>query len=78
MLMCQAFPASILGAMLAVRGLELALVARDQTARSDAFAMLVTTGACLGLNNIALGFGLGWGLALLLRLWPFKGEDAGE
>jgi MFS superfamily sulfate permease-like transporter len=66
MALCQVFPAGVLGVMLAVSGIELALVARDQTARIDAYAMLLTTGACLGLNNIALGFALGivlsWGM----------------
>lgn len=68
MAMCGAFPASVLGVMLAFSGMELALVSRDQTSRADAFAMLLTAGACLGLNNVALGFGLGLVLALGQRL----------
>ena len=68
MALCQVFPAGVLGVMLAVSGLELALVTRDQTARTDAYTMLLTAGVCLGLNNIALGFVLGivlsWGLSL--------------
>ncbi|MBI5478652.1 MAG: sulfate transporter [Deltaproteobacteria bacterium] len=75
MTLCRAFPASILGVMLAFSGMELALVTRDQTSRTDAFAMLMTAAACLGLNNIALGFVLGWGLTLCLRLRPFRVED---
>jgi MFS superfamily sulfate permease-like transporter len=66
MALCQTFPASVLGVMLAVSGIELALVTRDQTARADAYAMLLTAGVCLGLNSIALGFVLGivlsWGM----------------
>jgi MFS superfamily sulfate permease-like transporter len=75
MSLCRAFPASILGAMLAFSGLELALVTRDQDKRSDAFVMLLTAGACLGLN-IALGFAIGLGLALCLRLRPFRVEES--
>jgi MFS superfamily sulfate permease-like transporter len=71
MALCKAFPASILGVMLSVSGLELALVARDQTARMDAFIMFLTAGASLALNNVAFGFVLGLTLALLLRLSPF-------
>lgn len=74
MTLCGAFPASVLGVMLAFSGLELALVTRDQTSRTDAFAMLVTAGACLGLNNIALGFVLGLVLTWFLRLGPFRVE----
>ena len=75
MALCQAFPASILGVMLAFSGLELALVARDQTARADAFTMILTAGACLGLNNIALGFGIGLALSWGLRLGSFRVEE---
>jgi len=39
MSLCQAFPASVLGVLLAFAGMELALVCRDQTSRTDAFAM---------------------------------------
>jgi len=63
---CRAFPESILGVMLVVSGMELALVARDQTHESDALAVVLTAGVCLGLRNTALGFLLGlafsWGL----------------
>ncbi len=67
MAICQAFPASILGVMLALSGLELALVTRDQTSRPDATAMLLTAGTALALNNIALGFAIGLLVALGLR-----------
>lgn len=76
MSLCRAFPASILGAMLAFSGLELALVTRDQHQRSDAFVMLLTAGTCLGLNSIALGFAIGLGLALCLRLRAFRVEES--
>ena len=72
MSLCQAFPASVLGVMLAFSGLELALVTRDQTRRADAFTMLLTAGACLGLNHIALGFALGLGMSWCLRLTRFE------
>jgi MFS superfamily sulfate permease-like transporter len=75
MALCQAFPASVLGVMLAFSGLELALVARDQTRRIDALPMLLTAGACLGLNNIALGFALGLGLTWMLRAARFPAEE---
>jgi MFS superfamily sulfate permease-like transporter len=68
MALCRAFPASVLGVMLGFSGLELALVTRDQTDRASASTMLLTAGACLGLNNVALGFAIGLALALLLRL----------
>lgn len=72
MTLCRAFPASVLGVMLAFSGMELALVTRDQTERTDAFIMFLTAGTCLGLDHIALGFGLGFVLAWCLRLFQFK------
>lgn len=66
--LCRAFPASVLGVMLGASGLELALAARDQNDRASAATMLLTAGACLGLNDVALGFAIGLGLALLLRV----------
>jgi MFS superfamily sulfate permease-like transporter len=66
--LCAAFPASLLGVMLAFSGLELALVARDQSRRRDAFVMLATAGAGLALKNIALGFAIGLGTVVVLRL----------
>jgi MFS superfamily sulfate permease-like transporter len=77
MALCQAFPASVLGVMLAFAGMELALVCRDQTSRTDAFAMLLTAAACMGLNNIALGFLLGLSMAWCLRLGLFRVEESG-
>lgn len=74
MALCGAFPASVLGVMLAFSGIELALVARDQTSRADAFAMLLTAGICLGLNNVALGFAVGTVLTLGQRLLPKADE----
>ena len=68
--LCHSFPASILGVMLAFSGIELALVTRDQTDRASAFTMLLTGGACLALSNVGLGFLIGLGLALCLRLGP--------
>jgi MFS superfamily sulfate permease-like transporter len=67
MALCRAFPASILGVMLAFSGLELAVVTRDQTERSAALVMWVTAGACLGLDHVALGFLLGLVLALAVQ-----------
>jgi len=76
MALCLEFPASILGVMLAFSGMELALVCRDQTSRTDAFAMLITAAACMGLGNIALGFVLGVAMAWLLRLGLFRVEQS--
>ena len=78
MTLCQAFPASVLGVLLAFAGMELALVCRDQTRRTDAFAMLLTAAACMGLNNIALGFVLGLVMAWCLRLGLFRVENPDE
>jgi MFS superfamily sulfate permease-like transporter len=75
MALCAAFPESILGVMLAFSGMELALVCRDQTRRTDAFTMLLTAAACMGLKNIALGFLLGWAMAWCLRLGLFRVEE---
>jgi hypothetical protein len=65
--LCQAFPSGILGVMLAFSGVELALVARDQTRRSDALVALVTAGVSLALNNVAIGFVVGLLVGLSLR-----------
>jgi MFS superfamily sulfate permease-like transporter len=70
--LCRAFPASLLGVMLSFSGIELALVTRDQADRTSAFTMLLTAGACLALNNVAIGFAIGFALSLLLRLPPFR------
>jgi MFS superfamily sulfate permease-like transporter len=78
MALCEALPASVLGVLLAFAGMELALVCRDQTSRTDAFAMLLTTAACMGLNSIAWGFLLGLTMAWCLRLGVFQVEDRGE
>ena len=75
MALCQQFPASVLGVMLAFSGMELALVCRDQVRRTAAFIMLLTAAACLGLNNIALGFVLGLAMAWCLQLNLFRVED---
>jgi MFS superfamily sulfate permease-like transporter len=75
MTLCRAFPASVLGAMLGFSGIELALVTRDQTDRTSSFVMLATAGACLGLGDIALGFGVGLALALLLGWRDFGLDD---
>lgn len=75
MVLCKAFPASVLGVMLGFSGMELALITRDQTDRTAAFTMLLTAGVCLGLNNIALGFVIGLVLTLLLQLRHFNVES---
>jgi MFS superfamily sulfate permease-like transporter len=76
MALCKAFPASLLGVMLAFSGMELALVTRDQTRRPDAFAMILTAGACLALNSVAMGFVLGFLMVQVLRLPLFRVDEA--
>lgn len=75
MTLCHVFPSSLLGVMLGFSGMELALVARDQTKKTDAFSMLLTAAACLALNNIALGFVLGLGMTWCIRLPLFRVEE---
>jgi hypothetical protein len=58
----QHFPAPLLGAMLAVAGLELAAAARSEAAQQRGFGfMLLTAAAILALGNTALGVLLGLG-----------------
>ncbi len=73
--LCAAFPASVLGVMLVVSGIELGMVARDHVRGRDAVAMLLTAGLCLGLNNIAAGFAIGLVAAWLMSL---RREQAAE
>jgi MFS superfamily sulfate permease-like transporter len=77
----HAFPKSVLGVLLLFSGLELALVCRDQKTRVDFFVMLITTGACMAVNT-AVGFVIGWLMAVLLvrsvfRLEPPPRNDVG-
>lgn len=69
----QAFPKSVLGVLLLFSGLELALVCRDQKTRVDYFVMLMTAGACLAVNT-AVGFVVGWLIAVLLIWGVFRIE----
>lgn len=69
------YPSSVLGVLLAVSGLELALVARDQTERTPATVMYATAAAILALGNTATGFTIGWILALILRVNRQSGID---
>jgi MFS superfamily sulfate permease-like transporter len=64
------YPNSILGVLLGISGLELSLVATDQTERGPATVMLATAAAVLALNSTATGFAIGWALALLLNRLP--------
>ncbi len=63
------YPASILGVLLTISGLELALAATDQTERAAATVMLATAAGVLALGNTATGFAIGWILALLIGWW---------
>ncbi len=62
----HSYPKSVLGVLLAVSGLELTLVARDQTARTPATVMYSTAAAILALGSTATGFMFGWALALVV------------
>lgn len=72
--LCRAFPASILGVMLGFSGIELALVARDQSKRSAAFVMIATAGVSLATNDVAAGFAVGLACAWALRWTPLGGD----
>jgi len=63
------YPNSILGVLLSISGLELALVATDQTDRAAVTIMLGTAAGVLALGSTATGFAIGWVLALLIG-WP--------
>ena len=65
--LCKVYPASILGTMLAVSGLELAVVAQRSFTRTEATAMLVTAGVGLALNSPSLGLLAGWLMWLCQR-----------
>jgi MFS superfamily sulfate permease-like transporter len=70
------YPGSILGVLLGISGLELALVAMDQTERTAVTIMLGTAASILALDNTATGFALGWVLALLIG-WT-RAEERGR
>jgi MFS superfamily sulfate permease-like transporter len=69
----QHYPQSVLGVLLLFSGLELALVCRDQHTRVNFFVMLITAGACMAVNT-AVGFVVGWTMAMLLIWGVFKLE----
>jgi len=60
------YPESILGVLLSISGLELALMATDQTERVAVTIMLGTAAGILALSSTATGFAMGWILALLV------------
>jgi hypothetical protein len=77
LLWLQHYPGSVLGVLLVFSGLELAMVARDQTGREKFFVMLLTAGLCLGLNT-AVGFLIGWAVAVLIDRGRIRLEPAGH
>jgi MFS superfamily sulfate permease-like transporter len=60
------YPNSILGVLLGISGLELAVVAMDQTGRRAVTIVLGTAAGILAVGSTATGFALGWVLALLI------------
>eukprot|EP00898_Chlorokybus_atmophyticus_P002796 jgi/Chlat1/3517/Chrsp23S03708 len=55
----QLFPATFLGVLLAISGVELASTCRDQQTVRDVSVMLFTAGAALAFKNTAGGFAVG-------------------
>jgi MFS superfamily sulfate permease-like transporter len=72
--LCRVYPMSVLGVLLVFSGMELAVVCRDQSEKSNAFIMFLTAAACLGLNNIAIGFAIGLAIAWGCKLKLFNIE----
>lgn len=64
-------PFGVLGALLCFAGLQLALVLGDMSARGDLFVIIAMLATSLVLN-LAVGFGVGMVVALLLRSPRFK------
>jgi MFS superfamily sulfate permease-like transporter len=60
------YPNSVLGVLLSIGGIELALVATDQRARTPATIMFATAAGILAFGSTATGFVIGWALALLI------------
>jgi hypothetical protein len=60
------YPNSILGVLLSISGLELALATSDQKERMAATIMLGTAAGVLVPGSTAIGFAMGWILALLI------------
>jgi MFS superfamily sulfate permease-like transporter len=73
LLWLQNYPHSVLGVLLLFSGLELSLVCRDQTGRVSFFVMLMTAGACMAINT-AIGFVIGWAIAIALQWGVFRIE----
>lgn len=66
LLLITEYPMSILGVLLVFSGLELALVGRDQSEKDKFFIVILTAGICLAVN-IAIGFVIGWIVALIIK-----------
>lgn len=66
LLLITEYPMSILGVLLIFSGLELAVVGRDQSEKDKFFIVILTAGLCLAIN-IAIGFVIGWVVALILK-----------
>ncbi|MHC4698015.1 MAG: putative sulfate/molybdate transporter [Planctomycetota bacterium] len=73
----QNYPLSVLGVLLLFSGLELGLVCRDQNTRVNFFVMLITAGACMAVNT-AVGFVIGWAMAMLLIWGVFRIEPPAQ
>lgn len=77
LILLKAYPASVLGILLLLSGLELAIVTRDISSRADAFTMLMTAGVILALRSPAIGFLAGWILARLFLMGLVRMEEPG-
>ncbi len=69
----QNYPQSVLGVLLLFSGIEQAMVCRDQQSRIPFFVMVLTTGASIAINT-AVGFVVGWIMAVLLARGIFRIE----
>ena len=69
----ESYPQSVLGVLLLFSGMELAMVCRDQHSRGPFFVMVLTAGACIAVNT-AVGFVVGWIMAVLLARGLFRIE----
>ncbi len=71
------YPQSVLGVLLLFSGLELAMVCSDLRGRVEFFVMLMTAGACMAINT-AVGFMVGWAVAIALRWGWFRIEPIAQ
>eukprot|EP01018_Ginkgo_biloba_P002558 Gb_33715 [translate_table: standard] len=62
------FPIRLLGVLLLFSGIELAMASKDMNSNKDSFFMFMCTAISLIGSSVALGFGCGIALYVLLKL----------